>query len=796
MAASRRPTGAGRPPLTTIVRDGDPRDAVAIAAMTSGIAPERGALVAVALGALVEARLAERGFMEIEAAGGWDGWRLRSLVGSAADAARFVNAVRDAMFAPVGVDEPALLAVASRARALVRRPLADPALAPAAECAGDPRSLGSDALPTVAEIEAWRRAAHGLGRVAVATSGSDSTANAAATALIDGPIWPVAAAPVEEPWPQDEPDTVVYDASGDIAPGNARIVVTAWTAVPERAVAAAPTLGDVRGPLALRLAALDAPARIRSVQATAHADGGCLAIAIDVTAGDLSPEWTARVATAAALARQELAVQIGDTVAPTDFAQALAMGASDPREAAERAAWWSLAGTHAGVAADAARIGLVVGTTEARDPSSPAPGAMSRELRREIDRATLVLHAPVVEARVRVERGQGEVWILVGTACGTAPEANDDAGASAAVAAAAADRAVRDGAGDAFVETFVAPDGVGILAHGPAHEGESPRAHARRIADLAARAFAAGPLDPKQIAQGRMSLLVHSADLETRVLGALGSALAPGHPSWVEPFGTTFGLASSTDASVALRSSAIRAGPLRVAVLVNADQAQADAAVDAVDRWISRRPDEARACSPTPAIPAPRPGTYAVEIAGGARSEVLLAFPLAAGDGPALRGKWIAAALGGKDGLLARALGAMDGGTPLATEWGAAVVGAPRRPALVVRIVAREGSLDSAVAQARALLERLRTEGLHDADRVRAESTLNHDGLIELLDPRARTINLWRGESPATPPSLDELDAFASLSLRDDSLIVVAARPPRAGPPSLAPVVPRQAGSR
>ena len=489
-------------------------------------------------------------------------------------------------------------------------------------------------------------------------------------------------------------------------------------------------------------------------------------------------------------------MQIGDTVAPADFGQSLAMRAPDPREAAERAAWWLLAGTHAGVPGDMARIGLVVGAAMERDPSSPATGGLSRELRREIDRATMAWQAPVVEARVRVERGQGEVWILLGSACGTAPEANDDAGASAAVAAAAADRAARDGGGDALAETFVASDGIGVLVHGPAHEGETPRAHARRIADLAARAFAAGPLDPKQIAQGRTSLLVRTAEVETRALGALGGALAPGHPSWVEPFGTTFGLTSSTDASVALRASAIRAGPLRVAVIANADEAQADAAVHAIDRWLPRRPDEARSCSPTPAVAAPRPGTHSVEIAGGARSEVLLAFPLAAGDGPALRGTWIAAALGGKDGLLARALGTTEGATLLATEWGAAVIGVPRRTALVVRIVAPEGSLDSAVAQTRALLERLRTEGLHDADRVRAESALTRDELVQLLDPRARTINLWRGESPSAAPSLDELDAFASASLRDDSLIVVAARPPRAGPPPLAPVVPKQAGSR
>src|ERR1700704_5717572 len=80
--------GAGRPWLSVVEREGDPRGALAVAVTTEGIAPDRGATIAVALAALVEERLAARGIVEAGAVGGWNGWRLRTLVASPVDAAR------------------------------------------------------------------------------------------------------------------------------------------------------------------------------------------------------------------------------------------------------------------------------------------------------------------------------------------------------------------------------------------------------------------------------------------------------------------------------------------------------------------------------------------------------------------------------------------------------------------------------------------------------------------------------------------------------------------------------------
>jgi hypothetical protein len=111
------------------------------------------------------------------------------------------------------------------------------------------------------------------------------------------------------------------------------------------------------------------------------------------------------------------------------------------------------------------------------------------------------------------------------------------------------------------------------------------------------------------------------------------------------------------------------------------------------------------------------------------------------------------------------------------------LVGAPYSPALVVRVVAPNSSLDGAVAQARALLDRWRQGGLRDEDRSRAAAALARGALESSLDPRGRVIDLWRGQTTPPAPSLETLRAFASASLRDEAMVIIVARPARSDPP-------------
>ncbi|MEO8798199.1 MAG: hypothetical protein ABI551_09960, partial [Polyangiaceae bacterium] len=246
-------------------------------------------------------------------------------------------------------------------------------------------------------------------------------------------------------------------------------------------------------------------------------------------------------------------------------------------------------------------------------------------------KATQSLGKPIAEARVKVERGQEEVWVLMASPCGTTAERASDAGlASAFVVAAAAEGAAHVGA-DVRLEPWFSPDGVGIVAHGPLRPGESYDAQARRIADAAARAFAAESIDGATFSLVRGKLLERASTTEARAETALATALFPDHPSWLEPRGTAQALAETSDGSVQARGDALRSGPIRVAVLANGSSAQGTVAAKAADRWIARRSTGVRACAAPSAPVAAKPGTYAVE-ASGRPPEAELALRLPPGD--------------------------------------------------------------------------------------------------------------------------------------------------------------------
>lgn len=173
------------------------------------------------------------------------------------------------------------------------------------------------------------------------------------------------------------------------------------------------------------------------------------------------------------------------------------------------------------------------------------------------------------------------------------------------------------------------------------------------------------------------------------------------------------------------------------------------------------------------AAAAPRPGVYAVEAVGA--HEAYLALPVA---DAAQResAEWIAEALDGDGGFLSSVV--LGGG--LARVANARVLGGTAASALVVHVASSEGALDSAVAQVRALLERLRQGALTEAELAKAASRRASREARASLDPRARLAALFSDKvAGGAPPSLASLNAAAQSLLRDESLIVVALRPPR-----------------
>ena len=286
--------------------------------------------------------------------------------------------------------------------------------------------------------------------------------------------------------------------------------------------------------------------------------------------------------------------------------------------------------------------------------------------------------------------------MLVASPCGTAGESDGDAGASAAFAVAAAAAARAHGVA---ADPWISSDGIGVLASG---------ADEAVLADVLARSFAVDPVEGARAAQSRLLETVRPG------LAALAQAIAPGRPAAIVPTGTTFSLLRLSEASIAARADALRRGPLRVAVLAKDDAAHADAAAARVDRWLVRAAhDDKRSCPARATAQPPKPGTYAVATDDGTSEAYIAALVPAESEVEAAA---ITAVLDGEGGLLDGALG--DGSR---VNGARDVLGEPGSRAIVVHVDAPANALDAAVAQVRALFDRVRQGAIHDEDLARVK---------------------------------------------------------------------------
>jgi hypothetical protein len=704
-----------------------------------------------------------------------------------------VRALRDALLTPVGSAAGDAGATTDALVSLARVAAAARSSPGLVRCTDGPAAVAPrDEAPSTASLERWRAAASGLGRVVVGVAGSAREAAAVTSAVAALPEWPAVSSPhasAPAPSPADPVAALrVYEASGSVGPGAARVVVAAHTASPLVATLAARALTGADAPLVRRLRAVAPGTLVEEVTATAHADGGCLRVELGVARPDphAAEPLAPTVAAALAVARQELLEAVAgvrESSVAARSATHTAYAAADPREAAELAAWWTAVGASGvtgatrRVGADASFVGLGPAVDEAADPAARAAA-----VERAVARVAASWESPVVEARAAVERGQGTVSVLLASPCGTAGEGDADAGLGA-LAVSALVEAWRSSPHDRDVDVteWTTAGGLGLLVTATRRDDEPPADTALRAANTAGSAFASSPPDGTAIARARAALSTQLATDDARGFAALAEAVSPGHPSWVFPFVGGRSLDGWSDGAVSARLAALRRGPLRVAVLASDDAAQGALAARAVDRWVPRGSDLPRACPARSSATSPRPGTYAVTAAS--TTTAWLAAPLLGASGPlAAReaGDAIAAALDGPDGLLARALS-----SGLASSWGARVVGPDDTPQLVVRVETRPGALDAAVAQVRGLFDRLRRGALTDSDRTRALRRRDDEALALSLTRRGRLVRLWRGADPAasaasapsSAPPLDTLQAVLAQSLHDDALVIVAARP-------------------
>ena len=759
-------TAEGRPPVVLVAREGDPAAAIAFAVTTTDLGwdgtgddPEP----ATALAGLVEERLEQHG-LDAEVTPSWDGLRATALATTAGDATRIAGVMREAFLGATTAED--LLAARKKLVALGQRPLRDASLLRFARCTGEPFAPAARAGRDygdvdVARLERWRSAAFGLGRIAVAVTGIRATGEAVAAAVLRGPEWRAGAALATH---ASGSSVDVVESALDLVP---TVHLTLGVGTSSAAVDVAEALGDAHGPLAARLGELDVPFRIREVTGAAHPHGGCVGAVLETAAPQsrATHDLAARVADAVALVNLEASAHFTEAGGTRD-GRLLARRAGDARASAERAAWWALVDRSVSTGSS-----VVLAVPSRRGASEPAPTRDA--LTTALAAAATTWNHPVVESRSRIEAGQGEAWVLLASPCGTSSETEADSGISALAAATAAGSSRTDGV---TIEPWVVSDGVGVVVHGPPLTGESAAAHARRLADIAGRTFAGEPRASTTVGRARADLLQRDARNDGAAMSVLASALAPGHPSWVVPWGASEPIARSADAAVIVRVQALRGGPLRLAVLANSDGTQVEAALRAADRWVPRRTGDTRTCKPASVGAPPVPGTYAAALRSGAMPSAYLAFPFVPGDEAALStAELLVNALDGEP--LRKALG------PLVRDSSARVIGWPRSPALTVRVVAPQASLDEAVLQVRALVDGWHRNGVGAPELERATLATAHTGLASMLDPRTRIVATWRGDAkPARHVTAEDVRVFAQKYLGEESMIVVAARPPRPAP--------------
>lgn len=783
-----------RPRLTLLVRDGDPA-----AAVVAVVATDRGSAPTVALSAVVEARLLAAG-LPVDARVDRSSFRVRLLASPKATPRAFFAALAEAFRAPLTRGAPELARAAERLAALKRNPLPAAEMAPAADCAGRLGLVPKEKIPDlltdegVAALEKDRAAALTLARTALAVVGPADTCAGAEAALVETSGW-LEGPPIVDAWPAG--DQVGTYAANDVAKGRSRLTVAVRVPDAPSAVSAAERLGDARGALRARLSALPSPFRVTEVLGVAHPRGGCLAVTaeaegpstgaagafVSLAAGATGaaaggapaapPGPVSASAIAAAILRKEIAAEAHAPADPGIAARAV-LSAADPRDAAARAAWWTLSAPVAG-APDRWATALALPPDDRGDL-----GAASRRFEADLAAALRASEAAVVERRSSVEQGQGEVWVLLASPCGTLDEGPYDAGSSALAALAVLDHERRVAAGGVSIEPWITPDGVGVLAHAAANGAarEDDLALGRRVTSAAARAFAGEVPDRDAIGDARTVALAqlertvgpHGAALE----GLLG-ALSPDHPSQLHPLGPFSRVAALSVASVTSRWQSLASGPLRMALLANGGAAQATAAFLQADHWLAPRAG-AHAC-PVASESAIRPGHYEVDLPSGADlAQALVAAPVAARGQPGRDLAELAAhLLGGERGLAQAALDK----TPVPATATARLLGGARSAALVVDVRAPASALDDAVTEVKALLAKLGQDGPGDASLELARAKKQRADDDAGFDPRARLVKLWLGD-PARPaaqaPTRAAMQSFFATTFRDAALTVVEAR--------------------
>jgi hypothetical protein len=244
-------------------------------------------------------------------------------------------------------------------------------------------------------------------------------------------------------------------------------------------------------------------------------------------------------------------------------------------------------------------------------PRAEATAAASDAFAESFARARRAWSTPSVEALSRLELGQGEVWMLLATPCGTGAESDEDAGLLSLAVRAIAEKNPKIHGVD--LEPWITPDGIGLLAHAPRRAAtETATALAYRVGTALGRALAGARLTEDDAAAARAILQTEIGPERGVLWDVAYDALSPGHVSVLDARGTWDAVTRHSTHATDLERRAFIRGPLRVAVIANADPSQVGTATGALERWLRPIRTGPIACTPI-ATPTARLGEYAVE---------------------------------------------------------------------------------------------------------------------------------------------------------------------------------------
>lgn len=711
-----------RPPLTLVARTGDPRGAIAFVA-----AHGRGSVLSLGLVALLRMRLEAQGLSGIEARAHGLGIEVSRAVADVAEVPRFVGALRSALAEPVRSGDANLARVQREVDAMRSLSFAGPGEAAILACSGE---LGFDrnaAIPQFttpagsADLEATRAAVFRVGAAAFAALGTTAVLEAATRALAADAAWPGGSAD-DDAWPAA--DAVFVDSGA--SPRRLSLALRSPNA--EAALAGGLELGASGSALSERLAALNPPWRLERTSAVARVRGACLRLDLAPPKGDAGPS-AEEIARAAAIA--ELSALAALEKAEPGALDESVLRPSNPLKAASLAAWRALLGP----SDDAPLRTLVAYLGEAHD------GVASAELNATLTALRGRRGRSSFEVGSKSEAGQGELWMLLASPCGTLGEASSDAGALALALRAMALRAGTDAVG---VEPWVSADGAGLLAHAPRKTpSEGARDQAERVAAALGRALGTR-LGGGEIGNARAQLLTELGGRPFSGWSALLEGLAPGHLSWLEPRGTWAAISELSFDELERTRRYFLTGPLRLSVLANRGEAQTQVAAATLEAWLMPTRGHVSECPRARAEPARHGETRVVQSSGAPEGAYVGAVFAESGAAGARAAELSELVLNQGRSSLQRALAAR---APAASAT-ARALGGTRRPALVVEIRALPEQLNDAIAAVRAALDELGRGQLSADEFTQAAARLAERETAARFDPRRRIVELFRGVRP------------------------------------------------